>query len=78
MKDINRFIKRNFNIYHIIGIVFGTTFSMIYWIKVGRFSDNFLKSSPILMTIWGILLGYITFDLVFNAKERKDKQESEK
>lgn len=78
MKDINRFIKRNFNIYHIIGIVFGTTFSMVYWVKTGRFSDNFLKSSPILMAIWGLLLGYVTFDLIFNARERKDKEENEK
>ena len=69
--SMNDFLKKNFNKFHIIGVLFGVTFSVIYWMKVGRFSDNFLKSSPLLMTIWGILIGYILFDLMFNAKNRK-------
>lgn len=68
---MNNFLQKNFNKFHIIGIIFGVTFSMVYWAKVGKFSDNFLKSSPVLMTIWGILIGYILCDLVFNAKNRK-------
>lgn len=71
---MNEFLKKNLNKYHIIGIVLGVVLSVMYWAKSGRFSDNFLKSSLVLMIIWGLLVGYITFDLVFNAKNRKDKE----
>lgn len=66
--------EKNFNKYHIIGVVLGVLLSVVYWAKSGRFTDNFLKNSVILMIVWGILVGYITFDLVFNAKNRKDKE----
>lgn len=64
------FFKKNFNKFHMIGVVFGIVFSMVYWVKKGQFSDNVLKSSPVLMAIWGVLVGYILFDLMFNAKNR--------
>lgn len=78
MQDINRFIKDNFNKYHIIGMVLGVGLSMIYWAKSGHLSDNWLKSSPVMMAIWGLLVGYILMDLVFNARNRKNKDENEK
>ena len=59
MQDINRFIKNNFNKYHIIGMVLGVGLSMIYWAKSGHLSDNWLKSSPVMMAIWGLLVGYM-------------------
>ncbi|MBO4488278.1 MAG: hypothetical protein J5741_01295 [Bacteroidales bacterium] len=68
------FIKKNLNIYHIIGMVVGVGLSMIYWVKSGQFSDNFLKKSPVLMAIWGILIGYILCDLVFNSQKRKEDE----
>lgn len=71
---MNDFLKKNFNKYHIIGVVLGVLLSVVYWAKSGRFTDNFLKNSVILMIVWGISVGYITFDLVFNAKNRKDKE----
>jgi len=71
---MNDFLKKNLNKYHVIGVVLGVGLSVIYWAKTGKFSDNFLKSNLFLMIIWGILVGYITFDLVFNAKNRKDKE----
>ncbi len=74
--DINKFIKKNLNKFHFIGMVLGVGLSMIYWAKAGRFSDNMLKNSPFLMAIWGILVGYIMFDLIFNAKNRKDEEEN--
>lgn len=78
MQDINRFIKNNFNVFHIIGMVAGVGLSMIYWAKKGQFSDKILKSSPILMAIWGLLIGYILMDMVFNARKRKNEEENEK
>ncbi len=78
MQDINRFIKNNFNLYHIIGMVLGVGLSMVYWAKSGHLSDNWLKNSPVMMAIWGLLVGYILMDLVFNARNRKNKDENEK
>jgi len=75
--DAKDFFKKNCNIYHIIGMVLGGVLAAIYWAKAGHLSDNVLKNSPILMPIWGILVGYITFDLIFNAKNRKNKQGDE-
>ena len=74
MKDMNEFLKKNFNWYHIIGMVVGCGLSMIYWVKSGQFSDQILKSNPYLMALWGILTGYILMDLVFNARNRKENQ----
>lgn len=71
---MNDFLRKNLNKYHIIGVILGVGLSVVYWFKSGRFSDNFLKSNLILMIIWGVLVGYITFDLVFNAKNRKDNE----
>ena len=71
---MNEFLKKNFNWYHIIGMVVGCGLSMIYWVKSGQFSDQILKSNPYLMALWGILTGYILMDLVFNARNRKKHQ----
>ncbi len=73
--DIDKFLKKNFNKFHLIGVLSGVGLSMIYWTKAGRYTDNILKSSPVLMAIWGILIGYVLFDLMFNAKKRKDGTE---
>lgn len=72
--SMNDFLKKNLNLYHIIGMVLGVGFSMIYWVKAGQFSDNILKKSPVLMAIWGILIGYIICDLVFNSQKRKEDE----
>ena len=72
--SMNDFLKKNLNPYHVIGMVLGVGFSMIYWVKVGQFSDNILKKSPVLMAIWGILIGYILCDLVFNSQKRKEDE----
>lgn len=74
---MNDFFKKNLNGYHITGIVLGTGLSLIYWAKAGRFTDNVLKNNPWLMTLWGILIGYIMFDFIFNALKKKNKEENE-
>lgn len=71
--EINEFLKKNLNKFHIIGMVLGVGFSMIYWAKAGHLSDNILKNSPVLMGLWGLLVGYLTFDFIFNAKNRENK-----
>lgn len=69
---MKEFLKKNFNIYHWIGMVLFTILSIFYWYKSGQFSDNVLKNNIILMIIWGLLVGYITADMVSNAMKRKD------
>lgn len=75
MDKLKDFIKKNFTWYHLIGIVFCVAFAVVYWYKKGQYSDKILQSNLILMIVWGILIGYIFIDMVFNAKNRKDKEE---
>lgn len=74
MSDKKSFIERNLTWIHITGIVSGLVLALIYWNIKGQYSDNILKSSPVLMAIWGILIGYITFDLIKGAKERQKEE----
>ena len=74
MASTEDFIKKNLNIFHIIGMVLGVGLSMVYWAKSGQFSDNILKKNPYLMALWGILTGYILCDLVFNSQKRKEQE----
>ena len=72
---MREFLKKNFNLYHLIGMILFTLLSVLYWYKSGQFSDNILKNNLLLMIIWGLLVGYITADMVSNAMKRKDNQE---
>ncbi|MBO4655343.1 MAG: hypothetical protein J5644_07340 [Bacteroidales bacterium] len=72
---MKEFLKKNFNFYHWIGMALFVFLSVLYWHKTGQFSDNVLKNNLLLMIIWGLLVGYITADLVGNAIKRKDNQE---
>ncbi len=72
----NRFIKKNFSWLHILGIFLGWSFSLIYWLKSGQFSESILKNNILIISLWGILFGYVTFDLLKSAfKKRKHPQE---
>lgn len=75
MEKSNDFWKKNFTWMHIVAMAVGLVLSLIYWYKSGQFSDNFLKKSPILMSVWGLLIGYILIDLVRSSKDRQDKNE---
>lgn len=72
---MREFLIKNFNWYHLIGMVLFSSLAVLYWHKSGQFSDNILKNNIILMIIWGLLVGYITADMVSNAMKRKDNQE---
>ncbi len=78
MPDINSFLNKNFNKFHIIGMFAGVTLSLLYWFKSGQFSDNPLKKSIVLICVWGLCVGYITFDFIFNAKNRNNRNQNEK
>lgn len=66
------FWKKNFTWWHAGGVALGLLLSLLYWYKSGQFSDNILKSSPVLMALWGILTGYILIDLVKSSKNRDE------
>ena len=76
MKNSKDFWKKNFSWMHIVAMAVGLLLSLLYWYKAGQFSDNILKKSPILMAIWGLLIGYILIDLVKSSKDRQDKNEN--
>ncbi len=75
MESSNNFWKKNLTWMHIAGMVVGVLLSLLYWYKAGQFSDNILKKSPILMAVWGLLIGYILIDLVRSSKDRAEKNE---
>ena len=72
---MKEFLKKNFNRYHLTGMILFTFLAVLYWYKSGQFSDNILKNNILLMIIWGLLVGYLTADLVSNAVKRKDNEE---
>ena len=72
---MREFLEKNFNWYHLIGMILFTLLSVLYWYKSGQYSDKILKNNILLMIIWGLLVGYITADMVSNAMKRKDNQE---
>lgn len=75
MKKSSDFWKRNLSWMHIVAMAVGVLLSLLYWYKAGQFSDNILKKSPILMAVWGLLIGYILIDLVRSSKNRDQKNE---
>lgn len=68
------FFKKNLSWFHIVGIVLGCGLSILYWYKQGQFTENVLKNNIFLISIWGIVLGYITFDLIKSALNKKNQQ----
>ncbi|MBO6080530.1 MAG: hypothetical protein J6P54_06165 [Bacteroidales bacterium] len=75
MSNSKDFWRKNLSWMHIAAMAVGLLLSLLYWYKAGQFSDNILKKSPILMAIWGLLIGYILIDLVKSSKDRQDKNE---
>ena len=71
---IKKFCKKNFNMFHITGVILGVLLAILYWYKKGQFSDNILKNNILLISLWGILMGYITFDLIKSANNKNKKQ----
>ena len=72
MKD---FLRKNLNLYHLIGIILFVALSVFYWHRAGKYSDNMLQNNLFLMIIWGLLVGYMLADLVSNAMKRKNNEE---
>lgn len=68
-----KFINKNLTIFHIIGISLGWLFAFIYWYKVGYATDNILKNNLFIISIWGIALGYVTFDLIISSQRRDNE-----
>lgn len=75
MSNSKDFWRKNLSWMHIVAMAVGVLLSLLYWYKAGQFSDNILKKSPILMAVWGLLIGYILIDLVRSSKDRQDKNE---
>lgn len=72
---MKEFLKKNLNIYHIIGIIIFVALSFFYWYKAGQYSEKILQNNLFLMILWGILVGYISADMVNNAVKRSKEKE---
>lgn len=72
---MKEFLKKNLNIYHIIGIIIFVALSFFYWYKAGQYSEKILQNNLFLMILWGILVGYILADMVNNAVKRSKEKE---
>ena len=75
MSKSNDFWKKNLTWMHLAAMALGMVLALLYWYKSGQFSDNILKKSPVLMALWGVLMGYILIDLVKSSKNRDEKNE---
>jgi hypothetical protein len=73
---MKEFVKKNLTKYHVIGAIIGLGLSLIYWWKLGQFTDYFLKNNIFAISVFGIAVGYISFDLIINAI-RKNKENKE-
>lgn len=71
---MKEFFKKNLTGVHIIGIVIGVAFALIYWWKVGQFHEMIIKNNPYIISIMGAAIGYITMDLVKNANQSKSEE----
>ena len=69
------FLKKNLNLYHLIGMILFVALSVFYWYKVGQYSDKVLQNNLFLMIVWGVLVGYILADMVSNALKRNKDEE---
>lgn len=72
---MKEFLRKNLNLYHLIGIILFVALSVFYWYKAGQYNDNVLQNNLFLMIIWGILVGYLLADMVSNAMKRKKEEE---
>ena len=72
---MKEFLRKNLNLFHIIGIILFVALSIFYWKRAGKFSDNVLQNNLFLMIIWGILVGYLLADMVSNAMKRNKEEE---
>ena len=72
---MREFIKKNLTLYHVIGIIVGLIFAILYWYKKGQFSDYVLKNNLFLISVFGIIVGYITLDLVQHAIKKNNRNE---
>ena len=73
MSKNSDFWKKNLTWMHVAAMAVGVLLSLLYWYKSGQFSDNILRKSPILMTLWGLLTGYILIDRVKPSNNRDEK-----
>ena len=72
------FFKKNFNHFHIAGVLIFVVLAVFYWYKSGQFSEYFFKNNLVLVIIWGVLVGWITADFVFHARHDKDDNQDKK
>lgn len=67
---MKEFFRRNFTGIHIGSMLLFTVMAILYWYLSGRYSEYFFKNNVVLVAIWGIIVGWITGDFIWNAQKK--------
>lgn len=74
---IREIMKNYFTSFHIIGIVLGLLLSLLYWYKLGRYSDNIFRNNIFIILTLGILIGYFFFDIINTTRNHRKNDSCE-
>jgi hypothetical protein len=56
----------------VLGVIFGSVAGYVYWQQVGCSSGTcMITSKPLNSTIYGAVMGYLVFDLVYNLIKKR-------
>lgn len=69
---MKEFLKKNLTLLHIMGLLCGFLFAIIYWWKVGQFSEMMIKNNAFIISLMGAAIGYITFDFINEARKKNN------
>ncbi len=68
---MKKFFTKNFNLFHIIGVILGAIGGYLYYHFVGCSSGTCaLKSNPYIMISYGVVFGYFIFDLLISGYKK--------
>ena len=73
MMTNKEFFQKNFNKFHIIGCVLCVLLAIFYWWLSGKNQPQIYKNNLALVILWGLLVGWISADFIFNARNRHDE-----
>ena len=67
------FFQKNFNKFHIAGCILCVLLAVVYWWLSGKNQPQIYKNNIALVIVWGLLVGWISADFIFNARNRHNE-----
>lgn len=78
INKLKDFFRKNFSVWHLIGMALCAFLAFLYWSKIGKDSEYLIKNNIYLVILWGLALGYVTVDMAFQASKRSKDDEQKK